>query len=121
MPSPEENEPGARLGSPVAACGTREDLDRGLQRARTGLAWERCAFGFAALAGVVLSVAAHRDAPGLLPVAVALLAVAAAVWRQGRQAYESATVAPQPRALLLLTVTTLATGVVAAVAVLLRL
>ena len=54
----------------------------GLARERTGLAWQRSALGFVALAGVMLSVAAHREAPGLLVVGAALVAVAVAVWRR---------------------------------------
>jgi hypothetical protein len=51
---------------------------------RTRLARQRSAFSYAALAGVVLGVAAHRNAPGLLALSVALLAFAAEVWRRGR-------------------------------------
>jgi hypothetical protein len=97
------------------------DDERGLARERTGLAWERCALAYAALGGVVLGVAAHRDAPGLLPVSAALAVVAAATWRHGRRAYEHPAVAPQARALRLLTLTTALTAVAAAIAVVVRL
>ena len=93
----------------------------GAQRERTGLAWQRSAFSFLALAGVVLSVAAHRDAPVLLALSALLAAAAAAVWLRGTRAYERARVTAQPRALAALTwVTALAAGA-AAVIVLARL
>jgi putative membrane protein len=93
----------------------------GVPRERTGLAWERSALGFVALAGVVLSVAAHREAPGLLVLSTALVAVAAAVWRHGRRAYASAEVQAQPRALGLLAAATALAALVAAIVVLVRL
>lgn len=73
-----------------------------MARERTGLAWQRSAFGFVTLAGVVLSVAAHREAPGLVVVSAALAGVAAAVWRQGRRAYERSAVEAQSRAIALM-------------------
>jgi uncharacterized membrane protein YidH (DUF202 family) len=91
------------------------------QRERTDLAWQRSAFSFAALGGLVLGIAAHRDAPFLLAVSVALIAVAGAVWRHGRGAYESADVRVHPRVLATMSAVTAAAGVVAAVVVLLRL
>jgi uncharacterized membrane protein YidH (DUF202 family) len=93
----------------------------GLARERTGLAWQRSAFGFVALATVVLSVAAHREAPGLLVLSAALVAVAAAVWREGRRAYARTDVHAQPRALALLAVATTLAALVAAIVVLVRL
>jgi uncharacterized membrane protein YidH (DUF202 family) len=93
----------------------------GVARERTGLAWQRSALGFAALAGVVLSVAAHRDAPALLVPSAALLAVAAAVWRQGRRAYAQPAVQAHPRALALLAVATALAALAAAIVVLVRL
>jgi hypothetical protein len=94
---------------------------RGLARARTGLAWERSALVHATLAGVVLGVAAHRDAPAVVPFGIALLAVAAAVWRRGRRAYAWEDVAAQPRALALLTASTAVAALTAAALVLARL
>jgi uncharacterized membrane protein YidH (DUF202 family) len=91
------------------------------QRERTDLAWQRSAFSFAALGGLVLGVAAHRDAPWLLAISVALLAIARGVRRRGRVAYERAEVTPQPRALVLLTAFTAVSALVAAVVVLVRL
>jgi uncharacterized membrane protein YidH (DUF202 family) len=91
--------------------------ERGLARERTGLAWERTAGAFAALAGVVLGVAAHRNAPGLLALSVALVAVAAGVWRHGRRSYKHPDVAPQARVLALMSLVVALAGVAAAIAV----
>jgi uncharacterized membrane protein YidH (DUF202 family) len=93
----------------------------GLARERTGLAWQRSAFGFVTLAGVVLSVAAHREAPGLVVVSAALALVAGAIWRQGRRAYERPSVKPQQPALALVAVATALAAVVAIALVLVRL
>jgi hypothetical protein len=93
----------------------------GLPRARTDLAWERSGLVYAGLAGVILGVAAHREAPALIPLGVVLLAVAGAVWRHGRHAYDWEQVAAQPRALALLTTATALTGVAAVVIVLVQL
>jgi uncharacterized membrane protein YidH (DUF202 family) len=95
--------------------------ERAAQRERTGLAWQRSAASFLALAGVVLGIAAHRDAPGLLALSVALIAVAGAVWRQGRGAYRRADVTAQPRVLALLSAVTALSALLAAVVVLVRL
>jgi uncharacterized membrane protein YidH (DUF202 family) len=94
---------------------------RGLARERTGLAWQRSALGFVGLAGVVLSVAAHREAPGLIVVSVALAAVAVGVWRHGRDTYGQPGVQAQPRALALIAVATALAALAAAVAVIVRL
>ena len=93
----------------------------GVPRARTGLAWERSAFSFATLAGLVLGIAAHRDAPGLLVLSAALLASAAAIWRHGRAAYRRVEVVAQTRAIALLTLAAVVTALAAAGAVLARL
>ena len=93
----------------------------GAARERTGLAWQRSAFGFVALAGVMLSVAAHREAPGLLVVSAALVAVAAAVWRHGLRAYAHADVHAQHRALAFLALATALAALMAAVVVAIRL
>jgi uncharacterized membrane protein YidH (DUF202 family) len=93
----------------------------GVSRERTGLAWQRSALGFVTLAGVVLSVAAHREAPGLLAVSTVLGVVAAAVWRQGRRAYESSEVQPQQQAIAFVAGATALAALVAAVVVLVRL
>jgi uncharacterized membrane protein YidH (DUF202 family) len=99
---------------------SREPI-RGLPRERTVLAWERSALGFAALAAIALGIAARRDAPGMLVPAVALLALAAAVWRHSRREYERATVAAQARAIGLLTLATVVAALAAVAAVLARL
>jgi putative membrane protein len=93
----------------------------GAARERTGLAWQRSALGFVALAGVVLSVAAHREAPGLLVVSAALVAVAVAVWRHGLRAYAHADVWAQQRALAFLALATTLAALMAAVVVAVRL
>jgi hypothetical protein len=93
----------------------------GVARERTGLAWQRSAFGFVALATILLSVAAHREAPGLLLVSAALVAVAAAVARHGRHAYLRPDVQAQPRALALLCVATALSALAAAIVVLVHL
>jgi uncharacterized membrane protein YidH (DUF202 family) len=95
--------------------------NRGVSRERTGLAWERSAFSFATLAGVVLGIAAHRDVPELVAVALALLAVAAAVWRHSRAVYRATDVAPQPEAMRLLTLAAVGLALVVVVTVLLHL
>jgi uncharacterized membrane protein YidH (DUF202 family) len=96
------------------------DPERGLARERSGLAWERTGLAFAALAGIVLGVAARHDAPAMLAVSVALVGVAAAVWRHGRVAYERPAVGPQPGALALIALATVLAGLAAAIAVLVR-
>jgi putative membrane protein len=93
----------------------------GAPRERTGLAWQRSALGFVALAGVVLSVAAHREAPGLVAVSAALAIVAVAVWRQGRRGYESTEVQPQHQAIAFVACATALAGLVAVVVVLVHL
>jgi putative membrane protein len=93
----------------------------GAPRERTGLAWQRSALGFVALAGVVLSVAAHREAPGLVAVSAALAIVAAAVWRQGRRAYERTEVQAQQQAVAFVAISTAMAALVAVVVVLVHL
>ena len=93
----------------------------GLARERTGLAWQRSALGFVTLAGVVLSVAAHREAPGLIVLSAALAAVAGAVWREGRRAYEHTEVQAHARALALLATATALAALAAALVVIVRL
>jgi hypothetical protein len=92
--------------------------DRGVARERTGLAWERSALSFATLGGVALAAAAHRNAPGLLILGAALVAVAGAVWRHSRRAYASTAVGAQPRALALLALVTALAAVGTAAALL---
>ena len=90
----------------------------GLARERTGLAWQRSALGYVALAGLVLSVAAHREAPGLLAMSAALAAVAVAVWRQGRRAYARSEVQAQQPALAFLALATALSALAASIVVL---
>lgn len=91
--------------------------ERGLARERTGLAWERTALGFGGLSAIMLGAAAHRGRPGLLVLSAALVVVALAAWRHGRQSYREAAVALQARALALMTLATALTAVAAAIIV----
>jgi putative membrane protein len=93
----------------------------GVPRERTRLAWQRSALGFVALAGVVLSVAAHHEAPGLVAVSAALVAAAGVVWREGRRAYERADVQAQPRAIAAVAVATALAAIAAAIVALVHL
>jgi uncharacterized membrane protein YidH (DUF202 family) len=93
----------------------------GAPRERTGLAWQRSALGFVTLAGVVLSVAAHREAPGLIAVSAALAIVAVVVWREGRRAYESPEVQPQQPAVAFVAVATALAALAAVVVVVVHL
>jgi hypothetical protein len=97
------------------------DDPRGAQRERTGLAWERSAAAVAAQGAVFLAVAAHRGAPGMLVFGAAMVAVAGAVWRHGRNAYERTSVEPQSRALALMTLATALAALAAAAGVVVRL
>ena len=97
------------------------ELGGGAARERTGLAWQRSAFGYVALSGLVLGVAARRDAPGLLAVSVGLIAVATVVWRHGRGAYERADVTANPRVLAIMSAVTALSALIAAVVVVVRL
>jgi hypothetical protein len=53
-------------------------------RARTVLARQRLALTYAGLGALFVGAAAHRERPWLLAASVALLAVAAVVWRAPR-------------------------------------
>ena len=94
--------------------------DPGAARERTDLAWQRSGFSYLAMAAVVLGVAAHRSAAWLLGVSAALAAVAGAVWRRGRIAYQRSEVGPQSRALGLMTAVAALGAVVAALVILLQ-
>ena len=59
--------------------GEHYDIDPGMARERTSLAWTRTAISFAAVAGVVLK---RELIPGLI-----LLSLTPAVWQLGRLAY----------------------------------
>ena len=93
----------------------------GVARDRTGLAWERQALAFLALAAITRGIAAHRDAPGLLVASAALVGVGVAVWFTGRRAYTKDEVQPQPGALALIALATASAALVAAVVVVVRL
>ena len=74
-----------------------EDIDPGLARERTELAWTRTAISFAALGGALLK---YRPAIGL-PV----LIVGAAIWRLGRLPGKPGASHARHRRLLLIAVT----------------
>jgi uncharacterized membrane protein YidH (DUF202 family) len=82
-----------------------EDIDPGLARERTELAWHRTAISFAALGGAILKI---RPAAGL-PV----LIISALVWELGRIPRASDAGHVHGRRLLLITVTITAMSVVA--------
>jgi uncharacterized membrane protein YidH (DUF202 family) len=96
---------------------SRDEQERGLARERTGLAWERSALAYAVLAAVVLGAAAHRNAPGLIVLSLALFVCALAVWRHGIRAYERPGAPPQARTLALMSSATALTAVTAAIVV----
>jgi uncharacterized membrane protein YidH (DUF202 family) len=77
------------------------DIDPGLARERTALAWTRTAISFAAVGGVILK---RELVPGLI-----LLGVTPAIWQLGRLAYQ------RPVKLKVLTGTIIAISVVALV------
>jgi uncharacterized membrane protein YidH (DUF202 family) len=81
--------------------GEPDDIDPGLARERTALAWTRTAISFAAVGGVVLK---KEIIPGLI-----LLAVAPAIWQLGRLAHHL------PGRLKAVTVTIVAVSLVALV------
>ena len=89
-----------------------------MARERTGLAWERQSLAIWTLAAVMLGIAAHRDAPGLLIASAALVGVGVAVWFTGRRAYTRDVVQPLPGALALVALATALSALVAAVVVL---
>ena len=63
----------------MATPGENYDIDPGLARERTSLAWTRTAISFAAVAGVVLK---RELIPGLI-----LMCLAPGIWELGRLAY----------------------------------
>jgi uncharacterized membrane protein YidH (DUF202 family) len=63
----------------VTTPGERDDIDPGLARERTALAWTRTAISFAAVGGVVLK---KEVIPGLI-----LLCLVPVIWAVGRRAY----------------------------------
>jgi uncharacterized membrane protein YidH (DUF202 family) len=87
----------------VTTPGEQPDVDPGLARERTALAWTRTAISFAAVGGVVLK---KEIIPGLI-----LLCVAPVIWEVGRRSYR------RPDRLKIVTGTIVAVCVVALVVV----
>jgi uncharacterized membrane protein YidH (DUF202 family) len=87
----------------MTAPGEQPDIDPGLARERTALAWTRTAISFAAVGGVVLK---KEIIPGLI-----LLCVAPVIWEVGRRAYH------RPARLKIVTGTIVAVCVVALIVV----
>jgi uncharacterized membrane protein YidH (DUF202 family) len=85
----------------VTTPGEPPDIDPGLARERTSLAWTRTAISFAAVGGVVLK---KEVVPGLV-----LLFIAPVIWEVGRRAYR------RPGRLKIVTATIVAVCVVALV------
>ena len=99
--SPGPDHPGA------APAEDMEDIDPGLARERTELAWTRTAISFAALGGAMLKIT---------PVAgVLVLAVSAVIWGIGRLARSPVRPRPrdEPRLLLLITLAVTAVSLAA--------
>jgi uncharacterized membrane protein YidH (DUF202 family) len=84
-----------------------EDIDPGVARERTELAWHRTAISFAALGGVILKV---RPVAG-----IPVLIISAAVWELGRPARPRGTGNARGRRLLLITVAITAISAVAVI------
>jgi uncharacterized membrane protein YidH (DUF202 family) len=82
-----------------------EDIDPGLARERTELAWSRTAISFAAIGGAMLKI---RPAAGL-----PILAISALVWQFGRQLRSPGSGRVRGRRLLLITVAITAVSVTA--------
>lgn len=85
----------------MAVPGENYDIDPGMARERTSLAWTRTAISFAAVGGVVLK---RELIPGLI-----LLCVAPAIWELGRLAYQ------RPVKLRMVTATIVAVSAIALV------
>jgi uncharacterized protein DUF202 len=86
-----------------------EDLDPGLARERTRLAWLRTAISFAAVGLAVLKIN--------VPAGVTVLALVPLVWQAGRTSGRDGAGRAQPRRLLLAAVAVTAVALVALVIV----
>jgi uncharacterized membrane protein YidH (DUF202 family) len=82
-----------------------KDLDPGLARARTALAWTRTAMAFAAVGGAILK----RN----VPVGLAVLAMSPLIWASGRLPGKGSVARPQR--LFLITVAIVAVALAALV------
>jgi uncharacterized membrane protein YidH (DUF202 family) len=88
----------------------REDLDPGLARERTELAWTRTASAFAALGGAMLKTNPAAGLPAL--------ATSALIWELGRRARRTAGARAGSGRLLLITAAVVAVSLVALATVL---
>ncbi len=86
-----------RGGSAMGPPDDIEDMDAGLARERTELAWTRTAISYAAVGATLLK---YRPAAG-----IPILALSALVWELGRLPGTPVTGAAHDRRLLLITVT----------------
>jgi len=88
-----------------------EDVDPGLARERTRLAWTRTAIAFAAVGAAMLR---RELIPGLI-----VLATTPLIWAVGQFAGHKPRSEPRPRQLLVVTVTVTAVAAMAVIAALL--
>ena len=84
-----------------------EDLDPGLARERTRLAWARTSIAFAAVGAAMVK---RQVVPGVI-----VLALAPLVWALGSYASRAVPTEPRPARLLVVTVTITAVAVLAVV------
>ena len=89
----------------MAPPGDPGDLDPGLARGRTDLAWSRTALSFAAVGGAILKTSV---AAGLTVVAMSIL-----IWGLRRLFPDAAATAARPRRLLLVAASVAAVALVA--------
>ncbi len=81
-----------------------EDLDPGLARARTQLAWTRTAISFAAVGAFIIKTS--------LAAGLTVLAMSPLIWGVGSLSTDTAAAGARPRRLLLITVTVTAVSLV---------
>lgn len=96
------------MTTPAAPPDDPEDLDPGLARERTRLAWARTAIAFAAVGAVIL----RRD----IVIGALVIALTPVVWATGRVGTQSGPPQRQRRRLLLVTVIVTAVALLAGVA-----
>jgi uncharacterized membrane protein YidH (DUF202 family) len=91
-----------------------DEWDDGVAVERTALAWERSGLSMIVVAAIALATAADRGQAWAVVIAWSLAICGVAAWAYGRFSYRTrqpiALVKPDPRALRLLTLETLAAG-----------